>query len=205
MGTPKRVVIVGGGFGGVKCARTLRRLMPAEACEIVLFNRENHMVFHPLLPEVAGASLNADAVAAPLRQMLHGVRCRTESVKAIDVERQSIEFDASDGHTGQLPYDHVVIACGRSASLGAVPGMADHAFALKSLGDAMALRSHVIQQLENAEVSNDAGQRRWYLSFLVIGAGFSGVEVAGEINDLVRHSCRFYPNIASGEISVTRS
>jgi len=198
----RRVVIVGGGFGGVQCAKTLRRRLPG-VWEIVLFNRENHMVFHPLLPEVAGASLNPDAVAAPLRQMLSGVRCRTESVRSIDFGQQTIEFDASDGHTRHLPYDHVVIACGRSPSLGAVPGMADHAFALKSVGDAMALRSHVIQQLENAEVSSDPAQRQWYLSFLVIGAGFSGVEVAGEINDLVRHSRRFYPNIAPGEISVT--
>src|SRR5262245_64878398 len=126
----RRVVIIGGGFGGVQCAKTLRRRLPG-GWEIVLFNRENHMVFHPLLPEVAGASLNPDAVAAPLRQMLTGVRCRTESVRAIDVARQVIEFDAHDGHTGTLPYDHVVIACGKSASLGAVPGMADPAFAPK--------------------------------------------------------------------------
>jgi len=198
----RQVVIVGGGFGGVQCARTLRRRLPADV-EIVLFNRENHMVFHPLLPEVVGASLNPDAVAAPLRQMLSGVRCRTETVRFVDLERQLIEFEAHDGHTRTLPYEHVVIACGRTASLGSVPGMSDHAFALKSAGDAMALRSHVIQQLENAEVSTDPAQRRWYLSFLVIGAGFSGVEVAGEINDLVRHSCRFYPNISPDEISVT--
>src|SRR5262245_51633404 len=103
--TPKRVVIVGGGFGGVQCARTLRRRLAPEACEIVLFNRENHMVFHPLLPEVAGASLNPDAVAAPLRQMLSGVRCRTETVRNIDLKQQVIEFDAPDGHIGALPYD----------------------------------------------------------------------------------------------------
>jgi NADH dehydrogenase len=181
----------------------LRRQLTPQTSEIVLFNRENHMVFHPLLPEVAGASLNPDAVAAPLRQMLNGVRCRTESVRGIDFERRLIEYDAHDGHTRTLPYDHVVIACGRAVSLGAVPGMSDHAFALKSVGDAMALRSHVIQQLENAEVSSDEAQRRWYLSFLVIGAGFSGVEVAGEINDLVRHSSRFYPNVRPDEISVT--
>ena len=199
----RRVVIVGGGFGGVQCARTLRRRLSAGTCEIVLFNRENHMVFHPLLPEVAGASLNPDAVAAPLRQMLTGVKCRTETVRSIDFLKRVIEFEAHDGSAGSLPYDHVVIACGKSASLGAVPGMSDHAFALKGVGDAMALRSHVIQQLENAEVASDESQRRWYLSFLVIGAGFSGVEVAGEINDLVRHSSRFYPNISPDEISVT--
>jgi NADH dehydrogenase len=203
MGTPQRVVIVGGGFGGVQCARTLRRRLSAEACDIVLFNRENHMVFHPLLPEVAGASLNPDAVAAPLRQMLHGVRCRTETVRAIDLARRVVEFDAHDGHTGTLSYDHLVIGCGRSVNLGSVPGMSDHAFPLKTVGDAMALRAHVIQQLENAEVCSDAVQRRWYLSFIVVGGGFSGVEVAGEINDLVRHSRRFYPNISPDDISVT--
>jgi NADH:quinone reductase (non-electrogenic) len=93
----------------------LRRRLPADV-EIVLFNRENHMVFHPLLPEVVGASLNPDAVAAPLRQMLSGVRCRTESVRFVDVQRQLIEFEAHDGHTRTLPYDHVVIACGRTAT-----------------------------------------------------------------------------------------
>src|SRR5262245_11693099 len=201
--TSKRVVIVGGGFGGVQCARTLRRRLASEACEIVLFNRENHMVFHPLLPEVAGASLNPDAVAAPLRQMLNGVRCRTETVRNIDLKQQVVEFDAPDGHTGALPYHHLVIAWGRSVNLGSVPGMSDHAFPLKSVGDAMALRAHVIQQLENAEVCADPTQRRWYLSFIVVGGGFSGVEVAGEINDLVRHSRRFYPNISPDDITVT--
>jgi NADH:ubiquinone reductase (H+-translocating) len=204
MGTaPKRVVIVGGGFGGVQCARTLRRRLTAGECEIVLFNRENHMVFHPLLPEVAGASLNPDAVAAPLRQMLAAVRCRTETVRNVDLNRQVVEFDAHNGHTGTLSYDHLVIACGRSVNLGSVPGMSDHAFALKTVGDAMALRAHVIQQLENAEVCEDPARRRWYLSFIAVGGGFSGVEVAGEINDLVRHSQRFYPNISADEISVT--
>src|ERR1051325_757794 len=183
-----RIVIVGGGFGGVRCAKTLRRRLPKKTCEIVLFNRENHMVIHPLLPEVAGASINPDAVAAPLRQMLTGVRCRTETVRHIHLANSRIEYEAPDGNVGDLTYDRIVIACGRSVSLGAVPGMSDHAFPFKGVGDAMALRSHVIQQLENAEVCGDEIRRRWYLSFVVVGAGFSGVEVAGEINDLVRTS-----------------
>jgi NADH dehydrogenase len=199
----RRVVIVGGGFGGVQCARTLRRHLPRATWEVVLFNRENHMVFHPLLPEVAGASINADAVAAPLRQMLTGVQCRTETVRHIDVATETIEYEAHDGHTRRLSYDHVVVACGRSVNLGSVPGMSDHAFALKNVGDAMALRAHVIEQLENADVCTEEARRRWYLSFVVVGGGFSGVEVAGEINDLVRHSRRFYPNISPDDISVT--
>lgn len=197
-----RVVIVGGGFGGVRCARTLRRRLSRD-CEIVLFNRENHMVFHPLLPEVTGASINPDAVAAPLRQILGNVHCRTEKVTHVDLRKHRVVFEQYDGQVGELPYDHVVIACGRTVNLGAVPGMADHSFALKSVGDAMAIRAHAIQQLELAEVCTSAEQRRQALAFIVVGGGFSGVEVAGELNDLVRKSRRFYPHINGAEISVT--
>src|ERR1051325_6756266 len=108
MSTP-RVVIIGGGFA-------------RNACEIVLFDRENHMVFHPLLPEVLGASLGADAVATPLRQMLPGVRCRTEDVADVDLEGRAVVYTGHDGHPRRMPFDHVVIACGRAVSLGVIPG-----------------------------------------------------------------------------------
>src|SRR5262245_53197603 len=204
-GTPAmpRVVIIGGGFGGVKCAKALRKQLSPAACEIVLFNRENHMVFHPLLAEVAGASIAPDAVAAPLRQFLRDVQCRTETVTQIDLNGRRIDYEALDGRRGSIGYDHLVIACGRSVNLGSVPGMADHAFALKTVGDAMAIRAHVIQQLEIAACSERAADRRRALSFIVVGGGYSGVEVAGEINDLVRSSRRFYPGIDEDEITVT--
>jgi NADH dehydrogenase FAD-containing subunit/CRP-like cAMP-binding protein len=201
--THSRVVIVGGGFAGLQCAKTLRTHFSSDACEVVLFNRENHMVFHPLLAEVAGGSINPDAVAAPLRQFLRAVHCRTENVTRIDLRNHHVAFEAHDGQTKHLDYDHVVVACGRVVSLGAVPGMSDHAFALKTVGDAVALRAQVIQMLEHAEVCDNPEQRRWLLSFIVVGGGFSGVEVAGEINDLVRSSLRFYPHIDRDEIAVT--
>jgi NADH dehydrogenase len=200
---PRRIIIVGGGFGGVKCARRLRAQLPASEWEIVLFNRENHMVFHPLLAEVAGASINANAVAAPLRQLLSSVSCRSESVTAIDLDRHTLEYEALDGHGAPLPYDHLVLACGRPVNLNAVPGMSDHAFALKTIGDALSIRAHAIQQLEIGEVSDDPDARRHALSFIGIGDGFSGVEMAGELNDLVRSSRRFYPHIDVSELSIT--
>ncbi|AHG93026.1 Pyridine nucleotide-disulfide oxidoreductase, FAD/NAD(P)-binding domain protein (plasmid) [Gemmatirosa kalamazoonensis] len=198
-----RVVIIGGGFAGSACAKALRERLPSDACEIVLFDRENHMVFHPLLPEVIGASLAADAVATPLRQMLPGVRCRTEEVVDVDLDGRAVIYTAHDGATGRMPFDHVVIACGRRVSLGIIPGMSDHAFPLKTVGDATALRSHVMQQLERADACDDEARRRWYLTFLVVGGGFSGVEAAGEINDLVRSSIRFFPGIRDEDVRVT--
>ena len=94
---PQRIVIIGGGFAGVACAKTLRKRLTPGQCEIVMFNRENHMVFHPLLAEVAGGSINQDAVATPLRQTLPAIHCRTETVEKIDLLNNSLEFESHDG------------------------------------------------------------------------------------------------------------
>ncbi|MEE9394113.1 MAG: FAD-dependent oxidoreductase [Planctomycetota bacterium] len=201
MGTP-RIIIIGGGFAGVKCAKILRKKLRDHEAEIVIFNRENHMVFHPMLAEVAGGSLNPDVVAAPLRQMLPKVKCRTEEVQGVDLVNKEVVYEAHDGREATMTYDHAVLACGGVVNLGLVPGMADHAFPLKTVGDAVALRAHIMQQLEKAEVCEDEERRRWYLSFVVVGGGYSGVEAAGEINDLARGSVRFFQNIHDDDISV---
>jgi NADH:quinone reductase (non-electrogenic) len=200
---PVRVVVVGGGFAAVQFAKTLRSKLRASECHILLFNRENHMVFHPLLADVAGASINADAAAAPLRQMLPGVGCRTERVQRIDLASSEIEFDDGNGALTRLHYDHVVIACGAESNLGIIPGMSEHAFAFKVMRDAIDLRQHIVRQMEQAEAASDPDRRRWHLSFIVVGAGFSGAEVAGEINELVRSSTRFYRNFRKDDVVVT--
>jgi len=198
-----RVVVVGGGFAAVQFAKTLRKNLPGSECEILLFNRENHLVFHPLLADVAGASINADAAAAPLRQMLPGIGCRTERVQRIDLRSSEIEFDDGTGALSRLHYDHVVIACGAESNLGIIPGMTDHAFGFKVMSDAIDLRQHIVHQMEHAEAATDSDRRRWHLSFIIVGAGFSGVELAGEVNELVRSSSRFYRNFRREDIVVT--
>jgi NADH:ubiquinone reductase (H+-translocating) len=200
---PIRVVIVGGGFAAVQFAKTLRSKLRASECEILVFNRENHMVFHPLLADVAGASINVDAAAAPLRQMLPGVGCRTERVQRIDLSSSEIEFDDGQGALTRLHYDHVVIACGAESNLGIIPGMTEHAFAFKVMSDAINLRQQIVRQMESAEAATDPDLRRWHLSFIIVGAGFSGVEVAGEINELVRSSTRFYRNFSKEDVVVS--
>src|SRR5258705_2756310 len=198
-----RVVIVGGGFAAVQFAKTLRSKVRGSECEILLFNRENHMVFHPLLADVAGASINVDAAAAPLRQMLPGVGCRTERVQRIDLHSSEIEFDDGQGALTRLHYDHVVIACGAESNLGIIPGMSEHAFAFKFMSAAINLRQQVVRQMESAEATTDPDLRRWHLSFTIVGAGFSGVEVAGEINELVSSSTRFYRNFRKEDVVVS--
>ena len=198
-----RIIVIGGGFAGVRCARTLRKRLTLEACEIVLFDRENSMAYYPLLAEVAGATIGPDSVATPLRQLLPHVRCRNEEVRRIDHVASEVEYEGYDGRLRRMRFDHAVIACGSSVNLNLVPGMSDHTFPLKSVGDAMALRFHVMEQLEKAEVCDDPERRRWYLSFVIVGGGFSGVEVAGELNDLVRASTRFYSNFTAHDVTVT--
>jgi NADH dehydrogenase len=198
-----RVIIVGGGFAGVRCAKTLRKRLSAEQCEIILFDRENSMVYYPLLAEVAGATIGPDTVTTPLRQLLPTVRCRTEEVRRIDLSTSEVEYEGYDGRLRRMAFEHAVIACGSAVNLNLVPGMADHAFPLKSVGDAMALRFHVMEQLEKAEVCDDPVRRRWYLSVVIVGGGFSGVEIAGELNDLVRASERFYNNFTARDVNVT--
>jgi NADH:quinone reductase (non-electrogenic) len=201
--TPTRVVIVGGGFAAVQFAKTLRGKLSPSECEILLFNAENHMVFHPLLADVAGASINVDAAATPLRQMLPKVGCRTERVQRIDLAASVIAFDDGSGELNRLHYDHVVIACGAESNLNIIPGMTEHAFAFKVMRDAIDLRQHIVRQMEQAEATRDPQRRRWHLSFIIVGAGFSGVEVAGEINELVRSSTRFYHNFRKDDVAVS--
>jgi NADH dehydrogenase len=198
----KRIIIIGGGFGGVKCAKALvRELSPHEA-ELVLFNRENHLVFSPLLAEVVGSSINPIDVIVPLRQLLPGVFCRTEAVRAIHLDTNEIEYQAEDGHPARMSYEHVVLACGNVTNLNVVPGMADHAFPLKTVADAAVLRSHIMTRMEQAEVTTEPERRRWHLTFLVVGGGFSGAEVAGEVNDLVRSSACYFHNWKSEDVKV---
>src|SRR5881397_505728 len=100
--TKNRIIILGGGFAGVKCAQTLRRALPYSGAEIVLFNAENHFVFTPLLAYVIGSSVNPLDVVVSLRQLLSGVQCRTKEVVNLDVVRNEVEYRSSDGQTCRL-------------------------------------------------------------------------------------------------------
>ncbi len=199
---PKRIIIVGGGFAGVKCAQTLTAALPPDQLEVVLFDRQNHLVFSPLLAEVVGSSINPLDVVVPLRQLLPGVFCRTEEVQGVDFANNQIAYGAEDGQCGRMTYDHLVLACGGVTNLNAVPGMADHAHALKTVADAASLRSHLVSQMEQAEVSTDPARRAWHLTVLVVGGGYSGVEAAGEINDLLRTSARYFQHWKETDVKV---
>jgi NADH dehydrogenase len=205
MATPeasRRIVIVGGGFAGADLARALPRRLPS-GWEVVLFTRENHFVFTPLLAEVVGAAIDPLHVVWPVREMAREVACRTSPVLELDVEGNEVVCEGPDGERLRTRYDHLVIACGLDVNLGMIPGMADHGWALKTLGDAIALRNHIVQQLERAEAEPDPERRAEFLSFAVVGGGFTGVEIAGSIMDLLLASCRFYRRFSREDLRVS--
>lgn len=199
----KTIVVIGGGFAGVKCAGKLRKLLPKDDFEIVMFASENHMVFHPLLAEVASATINPKDMAAPLRLLLPHTKIRMEEVIEIKTRESELIYENLSGGKNVLKYDQLVIACGTTSNLSVIPGMADHAFPMKTTGDALALQYHIINQMERDETCANLQDKERLLTFVVVGGGFSGVEVAGEIYDFMKRSARYYANFSESDINVT--
>ena len=151
--TPTRIVILGGGFGGLAVARELERLLDDTAnVEITLVNRDNFFLFTPMLHEVAASDLDIATIVNPLRKMVRRTGIFIGSVEHIDVERRSVTVSHASGlHSHELRYDHLVIALGAVTNFYAIPGLAERAITMKSLGDAMQLRDQLIQCLEEAD------------------------------------------------------
>jgi NADH dehydrogenase len=196
------IVILGGGFAGVNAARHLERRLPRDR-DIVLFSQENHLVFTPLLGNVVGSSINPMHVVSPVRQMVRRATCRTAAVTAIDLAAREVHYRTPANRPASQPFGHLVIGCGNAVKLDIIPGMSAHGWPLKTMGDALVLRNHLIGLLEKAQVEPDPERRRQLLSVVVVGGGFSGVEVAGEVADLLKASCRFYTDVSPADVRVT--
>ena len=194
-----RIVILGGGFGGVYTARHLEKsLTRAEhgRVEITLVSKENYVVFQPLLPEVISGSVDMLHVISPIRRFAKRTRLVTREVEAIDLDRKVVRLAPGHRpHSLELPYDHLVIAMGNRLDGSKIPGVPEHAIPFKYLGDALRLRNHVVGCLEEAAIENDPEERRRLLTFVVAGGGFSGVECIAELQDFLRDAVRAYPSI----------
>ena len=200
---PARIVILGGGFGGLTTARKLeRRLRPGEA-EITLVSRENFSLFTPMLPEVGSGNLETRHIVTPVRAQLHRTRFVLGDVRAIDLEAKVVVVEHTiQGRLMRLQYDQLVFALGSVTSTFDLPGIAELAIPYKTLEDADRLRNHVIAMLELADVTTDPEERKRLLTFVFVGGGFTGVEAAGEMSDFFRSTARYYPAIAAGDIEI---
>jgi NADH dehydrogenase len=199
-----RVLIIGGGFGGVYTAITLEKLLKAsDDVEVGLISKENYLVFQPMLPEVISGSIGILDTIAPIRRLCPKTNLYTREVESIDLKNRVVTTSAGfRPQTTQLEYDHLILAVGNITSFASQPGLTEHALPFKYLGDALVLRNHVIHALEEADMESDPEFRRALLTFVVAGGGFSGVEAVAELNDFVRHGARSFRRIDPAEIQV---
>ncbi len=193
-----RVVVIGGGFGGLQCAKALRD----EAVEVVLVDPRNYHLFTPLLYQVASCLLNPAEIAAPLRKVFRGaanIRYQMGAVAYVDFAGKLVHLD--DGTV--LEYDSLVVATGSVTNYYGNDAIEQHALGLKDLGEALQLRNHVLECLERAAACADDEERRRLLTFCIVGGGPTGVEYAGALAELVRLVLPYeYPELAPSHVSI---
>jgi len=191
------VVVVGAGFGGLRAARALRRA----PVEVVLVDRHNYHLFQPLLYQVATAGLEPEQIARPVRAILRRQRnadFRLVEVTGLDLGRRRLATDA-----GPLPYDYLVLAVGGETNFFGLDAVRRHGFALKDLPDALGIRHHVLRSFEQAVLEPDADRRRALLTFVVVGGGPTGVEMAGALSELIRLVlARDYPRLNIKDVRI---
>jgi NADH dehydrogenase len=192
-----RLLILGAGFGGVYTAMHLeKRLARASNVEITLVNRENFFLFTPMLHEVAASDLDITHIVNPIRKLLRRTNFFEGDVDYIDLPNKCVGVSHGyETHQHELPYDHLVLALGSVTNFFHLPGLEEHALTMKSLGDAIHVRNRLIANLEEASSECSVQGRAPLLSVVVAGGGFAGVETIAGVNDFLRESLAFYPNL----------
>jgi NADH:ubiquinone reductase (H+-translocating) len=198
----KRVLILGGGFGGIYAALEFEKRQDPDF-EVTLISQDNFFLFTPMLHEVAASDLDLTHIVNPIRKMLRYVHFFEGEVRSFDVVKHEVVVShGSDQHTHSLEYDDVVFALGSVTNFYDIPNLAETAIAMKSLGDAIGLRNRLIEHLEEADTECAADDRESLLTFVVAGGGFAGVETIGSINDLLKATLPYYRNLRPEMIRV---
>src|SRR5258708_29364766 len=210
----KRILILGGGFGGVYTARHLERLLKRRLdVEIILVSRDNFLLMTPLLFEVFSGTLDLRDCSFPIRAFLKTPRFVEAIVQGIALDRRVVHLAApsplplspagerarGEGESGELAYDQLVLALGARTNRVMIPG-SEHAFTFKTLADALLLRTHVIERLERADVETDPRRKHQLLTFAIIGGGLVGVELFGELTAFVDGITPLYKHLNRDEV-----
>lgn len=190
---PATIVVAGGGFGGLYAARTLERLLPTQSARVKLVSETNFLLYTPLLPGAAGASLEVRHVVVPLRHELKRTELILSRVIAAEPDRRVLRLRSPDGDESELDYDHLIVSLGSISRTLPIPGLTEYGIGLKTLGDAFALRNRITQMLEIAEGIDDDRAAEAALTFVVVGAGYAGVEGIAEMQDFASEIIDLYP------------
>ncbi len=193
VGSRQRVVVIGGGFGGIQAVKHLRRA----PVSVTLIDRRNFHLFQPLTYQVATGALSPSDVTYPLRSLFGrdpNVNVLLGEVTGFDLQARTVRLATDEHHAapGEIEYDTLVVAAGSSYSYFGHEEWREFAGEVKSLESAIAVRSRVLDAFERAEISTDEGDRRAELTFVIVGAGPTGVEIAGQIAELARDTLQHY-------------
>ena len=187
------VVIAGGGFGGATVARRLERTLPKQSARLMLVNDVNFLLYTPFLPEAAAGLLEPRHVVTPLREILKRTYLRLGAITAHDPVARTVELRTHEGEAQTVRYDQLVIALGSVSRTVPVPGLAEHAIGFKSLADAIWLRNHVVETLEEANATEDPARRERLLTYVFVGGGYAGLEALAELQDFAADAMDAYP------------
>jgi NADH dehydrogenase len=200
----KRILILGSGFGGLYTALRLEKKLSRHSnVEITLVNRENFFLFTPMLHEVAAGDLDLTHIVNPVRKLLRRTHFFNGDIKRIDLkERRVIVAHADDNHDHELSFDYLVLALGSVTNFYNLRGLAENALTMKSLSDAIRLRSRLIKNLEEADFECSCDDRSRLLTIVVVGGGFAGVETIASVNDFMREAVKFYPKLTEAELRI---
>ncbi|MDP4827928.1 MAG: FAD-dependent oxidoreductase, partial [Flavobacteriales bacterium] len=192
-----RVVIIGGGFGGLNLAKSLRN----KPFQVVMLDKNNYHAFQPLLYQVATAGLEPDSIAYPLRKIFKNFRnlhFRMAEVKSVDTEANEVITDI-----GTLSYDYLVIATGSATNFFGNEQLAKYAMPMKSVPEALNIRSLILQNFEKALITDDIKEREAFMNIVIVGGGPTGVELAGALSELRRHVLpKDYPDLDVRRMSI---
>ena len=195
----RRVVIVGAGFAGFNAARELSRLVGATT-EIVVINSTDYFLYLPLMPQVGGGLVEPRHICISLPRRLRKTRFVLGTVNYVDLARKVVSWAGPEGESGQVGFDRLILTAGSVNKLLPIPGVADYAHGFRSIAEAMYLRDHIIRQLELAAVAADPAERAARCTFVVVGAGYTGTEVAAQGQLLTTRLARALPGLAGQEI-----
>lgn len=200
----KRILVLGGGFAGVECTRILESYFKRDPeVELVLVSEDNFLLFTPMLPQVASGMIETRHIIIPIRTICKKAGFYEGRVKNIDPYGKRITlYGTSEKRGTSLNYDYLVVALGSQTNFFGNQSVENHAYTMKSLNDAVVLRNRIIDMLEQAENEKDPILKEALLTFVVVGAGFAGIETAGEIHDFMLDAKKHYPHIEEKDIKV---
>jgi NADH dehydrogenase len=198
--SPQRILVVGAGHVGLYAALRLSKKLRQREAEVIVVDPQPHMTYQPFLPEAAAGNISPRHSVVPLRRELRRCRVVAGQVTRIEHQRRTAVVQPIIGPPREISYDHVIVVPGSVSRTLPIPGLREHGIGFKTIGEAIYLRNHVLEQLDIAAATTDPETRKCALTFVFVGGGYAGIEALAEMEDMARDALRYYPEIDDSEM-----